>query len=224
MSDPPRPGTLAALYWRLIRFGFRLLYNEMAFSYDLVGWLVSLGEWRGWQRAALKHLDVAPGARVLELAHGTANLQIDLRTVGLEPVGIDLSRAMGRIASRKLRRYRIAPQLAQARAQALPFPDESFAAVVSTFPTEFIVDSATLAEVYRVLEPGGRLVFVPNGQLTGGGLARQSLELAYRVTGQRGPWPPDIEARFQTAGFSLSQAVEPGRFSVAQVIIAHKAG
>ncbi len=214
----------AALYWRLIRFGFRLLYNEMAFTYDLVSWGVSLGEWRRWQRAALKHLNVQPGARVLELAHGTANLQIDLRTVGLEPVGIDLSRAMGRIAYRKLRRYRIAPRLAQARAQALPFPGESFEAIVSTFPTEFIIDSATLAEVYRVLKPGRRLVFVPNGQLTGGGLARQGLELAYRVTGQRSPWPPGIEERFHAAGFTLSQAVEPGRFSIAQVIIAQKAG
>jgi ubiquinone/menaquinone biosynthesis C-methylase UbiE len=224
MSHQPPPGTVAALYWQLVRFGFRLLYNEMAFTYDLVSWGVSLGEWRSWQRAALKHLGIQPGARVLELAHGTANLQIDLRTVGLEPIGIDLSRAMGRIAYRKLRYYRITPRLAQARAQALPFPDEAFAAVVSTFPTEFIVDSATLAEAYRVLKPGGRLVFVPNGQLTGGGLARQGLELAYRITGQRGPWPPEIEERFHTAGFTLSQAVEPGRFSIAQVVIAHKAG
>jgi len=153
-------------YWRLVKFGFRLLYNEMAFSYDLISWGVSLGEWRSWQRAALKHLNVAPGASVLELAHGTANLQIDLRTVGLNSIGCDLSPSMGRIARAKLVRQRIAPRLVRARAQALPFAAGSFPAIVSTFPTEFIVDPATVAEVYRVLRPGGRLVFVPAGRLT----------------------------------------------------------
>ncbi len=209
-------------YWRLVRFGFRLLYNEMAWTYDTVSWIVSLGEWRSWQRAAIKHLDVARGARVLELAHGTANLQIDLRTAGLDSVAVDLSPYMGRIARRKLIHNRITPKLVRARAQALPFPDAAFPAVVSTFPTDFIVDPGTLAEVYRVLEPGGRLVFVPNGVLTRGGLARQGVEAAYRITGQRAPWPVPIEERFKAAGYKLSFVTEPRRISQAQIVIAEK--
>lgn len=209
-------------WWRLVKFGFRLLYNEMAFTYDAVSWIVSLGEWRSWQRAALKHLKVEPGQQVLELAHGTANLQIDLHAAGIPSIGLDFSPYMGAIARRKLSRRGIPFRLVRARAQALPFPDGTFAAVVSTFPTEFIVDPATIAEVYRVLKPGGRLVFVPNGQLTGGGVARQGLEVAYRATGQRGPWPNHIEERFTGTGFILMQAVEPCRISVAQVVIAQK--
>ncbi len=212
----------AAAYWRLLKFGFRLLYNEMAWSYDTVSWVVSLGEWRSWQRAAIKHLNVQRGARVLELAHGTANLQIDLRTAGLDSIAVDLSPYMGRIARGKLLRNRIMPKLVRARAQALPFADASFPAVVSTFPTDFIVEPATLAEVYRVLEPGGRLVFVPNGVLTRGGIARQGLEAAYRVTGQRGAWPVRIEERFAAAGFTLSVVTEPCKMSMAQVVIAEK--
>lgn len=213
---------MTPFYWRLVKFGFRLLYNEMAITYDAVSWIVSLGEWRSWQRTTLRHLNVAPGACVLELAHGTANLQIDLRTAGLESIACDLSAYMGQIARRKLQRHRITPKLVRARAEALPFPDSSFPAVVSTFPTDFIIDPATLSEVHRVLSPGGRLVFVPNGVLTGGGVARQGLEVAYRATGQRGPWPIRIEERFTAAGFKISQVVEPCRMSVAHVVIAEK--
>jgi hypothetical protein len=52
------------LWWGLVRFGFRLLYNEFAFTYDTVSKVVSLGAWRCWQRAALKYLAVPPGARI----------------------------------------------------------------------------------------------------------------------------------------------------------------
>ena len=210
------------IWWRLVKFGFRLLYHELAFTYDIVSWIVSLGEWRSWQRAALKHLNVPSGACVLELAHGTGNLQIDLRTAGLDSVGLDFSPAMGRIAHRKLAHQRIREKLVRSRAQALPFPDQSFPAIVSTFPSNFIVDPATIAEAYRVLKPAGRLVFVPSGMLTGGGIARRGLDAAYRITGQSGAWPTSILEQFTAVGFSLTYAAEPCRISMAQVVIAQK--
>ncbi len=213
---------IRTLYTRLLRFGFRLLYNEMAFTYDAVSWIVSLGEWRSWQRAALKHLNVLPGAPVLELAHGTANLQMDLRAAGYDSIGYDLSRAMGRIARRKLRRAGIVPKLVSGYAQALPFGAEQFAAIVCTFPTDFIIDPATIREAHRILKVGGRLVFVPNGAFSGRGLAKDGLEAVYRATGQRGGWPSDVEQRFSGAGFTLTQVIEPCRISVASVIIAQK--
>ncbi len=188
-------------WWALVRFGFRLLYNELAFTYDLVSWVVSLGQWRTWQRAVFRYLNIAPGDAVLEIAHGTANLQLDLRAAGLKSIGIDRSPHMGRLASRKLRRRGFHPRLARADAMALPFAAASFPAVVSTFPTEFIVHLRTLAEIHRVLRPGGRLVVVVNGRLTGEGPIARLLEFAYTVTGQRGPWPvDDIMARFKSAG------------------------
>src|SRR5260221_9602184 len=120
---------LVGAWWRLVRFGFRLLYNEMAFTYDAVSWIVSLGEWRSWQRAALKHLNVSPGAVVLEIAHGTGNMQIDLRTAGLQSVGLDFSPYIGSIASRKLARHRISYPLDPAPAPAFPFPESPFPAL-----------------------------------------------------------------------------------------------
>ncbi|MBN1680794.1 MAG: methyltransferase domain-containing protein [Anaerolineae bacterium] len=214
--------TAAKAWWTLIRFGFRLLYNEMAFTYDLVSWGVSLGQWRDWQRAALNHLDAPPGGRVLELAHGTGNFEIDLRRAGYRAVGLDLSRAMGRIAAHKLRRWGLRPPLVRGRAQALPFPDASFHAVVSTFPTEFIIDPGTLAEIHRVLAPDGRLVVVFNGILTRGSLAKEALEFAYRVTGQRSPWPVNVEERLADAGFSGDVVTENLNRSIVLLFVVKK--
>jgi ubiquinone/menaquinone biosynthesis C-methylase UbiE len=213
---------LIKLYIRLLRFGFRLLYNEFAFTYDLVSWVVSMGEWRSWQRAAIPHLNVPAGSLILELAHGTANLHIDLRNAGYRMIGLDLSPYMGAIARRKLLHHSFTPQLVRGKAQTLPFPDASFDAVVSTFPTEFIVDPATIREIYRVLKPDARLVFVPNGALTGRGVIEKGVELAYKATGQRAAWPDHIMDRFTAAGFKLTTLIEPCYRSIAQVVIAKK--
>jgi len=172
-------------WWRLVRFGFHLLYNQFAFTYDLVSKVVSLGAWRCWQRASLAHLNAAPGAPILELACGTGDLQLDLHAAGFHVFGHDLSPHMARIASNKLRRLHCAPRLSRGKAQALPYPAAAFVAVVSTFPADFILAPETLREVHRVLQTGGRFVIVPNGVLSGGGALVGGIEWLYRVTGQR---------------------------------------
>ena len=88
------------IWWALLRLGFRLLYHEMAWGYDLVSWIVSLGQWRDWQRVAMGYVC---GPRVLDLAFGTGNLLLDWHATGMTPVGVDLSPQMARIAARKVR-------------------------------------------------------------------------------------------------------------------------
>ncbi len=215
-------GRLTGLWWKLIGFGFRLLYNEMAWTYDLVSRTVSLGRWRSWQRAAIAHLGVSPGDRVLELAHGTGDLQIDLTAAGLEPVGVDISPAMGRIATRKLRRGGLTPQLVRADARYLPFADGSFRAVVSTFPTPFIIEEATLREAARVLTPGGRLVIVVAGLLTLSSAPARFLEWLYEITGQRGPWPGDVMDVFDRCGFDAHVVEEVQPDSRVMLVIASR--
>src|SRR3972149_2134286 len=85
----------SAMWKSLVRFAFRLLYNELAWTYDFVAWCVSLGKWKAWGRTSIRHLR---GQRILELAHGPGHLLISLRLAGYHPIGIDLSPAMSRQA------------------------------------------------------------------------------------------------------------------------------
>lgn len=215
--------SLSRAWWRLVRFGFRLLYSEMAFSYDLVSSVVSLGAWRCWQRGVLSHLTIPKDGLLLELAHGTGNLQIDLQAAGYKHcIGYDLSSYMGRIAQRKLLRLNIPARLVRGRAQRLPFPQARFDAVISTFPTDFIVAPETLREVHRVLKPEGQFIIVPNGILTGGGAVEAGLEWLYRITGQRGGTERSIDDFLGPYGFTATTFTERCPRSTAQVIVARK--
>lgn len=212
-------------WWNLVRFGFRLLYNELAFTYDLVSWIVSLGAWRCWMRASLKHIH--PDGLLLELAHGTGNLQLDLHAAGRQAIGYDLSPAMGQIAANKLIRAGIRPRLVRGQAQTLPFRDGAFVSVISTFPTDFIIAPETLREVARVLQPDGRFVIVPTSRFTGGGFVAKLIDVLYAATGQReastehrSVWISLLEPH----GFAVQVVEEACRNSAATVIVAQKRG
>jgi SAM-dependent methyltransferase len=142
---------------RLYLWATHRLYNELAWSYDLAAWIVSAGRWDRWRRMALDYVEQQP---VLEVGFGTGHLLAAMAECGWPAVGIDLSPAMQRQADARLRRRGLfAPRL-QGRVQHLPFADASFGSVIATFPAEYIVDLASLAEFRRVLKPGGRLVVV----------------------------------------------------------------
>jgi len=214
---------------KLIQFVFRLLYRllyyELAWTYDLVSRLVSIGQWRAWQRAALPYLR---GRRVLEIAHGTGDSLLDLTALGFEPMGLDLSPAMGRLTRRKLRRHGLAMPLVRARVQSLPFAAASFPSLLSTFPAEFILDPAALAECRRVLQPGGVLVWVPTAQFKGSALADRWTEFLFRLRGIKGQtpaaWLAPFTERFSAAGFvTRVERVELPR-SIALVVVCEQAG
>ena len=167
------------LWLKLIRFGFRLLYNELAWTYDAVSWLVSLGHWRAWQQAALPFVT---GERVLEIGHGPGHMLAALQAQPRSVVGLDLSPYMGRLARRRLG-ARV--PLVCGLVQQLPWRSAVFDTILSTFPTEYIVAPATVAALYRVLKPDGRLVIVPEGHLTGHGLLHRLIDWLFAITGQR---------------------------------------
>ncbi len=215
-----------------IHFGFRLLYYELAWTYDLVSWLVSLGEWGRWQRAALPFVQ---GPAVLEIGHGPGHLLVALQALGHTVTGVDLSPQMGRQARRRLARKQLSANLIQAKVQDLPLQTAVFHTVLSTFPTDYIVDPNSLAEIYRVLRADGRLVVVPEGHLTGQGLLHGLIDWLFRITGQRSGafsadeahnWPGELwtpfRQRFAAAGFRLHIEQIQLERSAVTVLIAEK--
>jgi ubiquinone/menaquinone biosynthesis C-methylase UbiE len=141
------------------------LYDELAFLYDPVSWLVSMGRWADWRRIVL---DYVHGSRVLEVGFGTGEFLLQMAGREVAVYGLEPSRAMQQVTARKLHRHRMHVPRLQGPAQALPFANGCLDTVVSTFPADFILDPATLPEIARVLrcptpgsgEPGGRLVVV----------------------------------------------------------------
>ena len=208
------------LWWDFLRFFFRLLYNEFAWTYDAVAWAVSFGQWKAWGRTTIPHLW---GQRVLDLAHGPGHLLAALKERGFSPVGVDLSPYMGRLARRRLSEENgLAVPLVRARAQALPFRDGCFDSVVSTFPAEFILARATLQEAARVLGQDGRMVIAAIVILKGRDLLSRFVRWLYQITGQGEFLPRESEERMARAGFAPRVVWETVGQSQVMLVVADK--
>lgn len=186
---------------RLLEFFFHHLYHGLAFTYDLVAWMVSFGHWIEWTKTVIPHLR---GTRLLELGHGPGHLQRILRDLGLGAFGLDESSQMSRLARRRLLQSGYAhPNLTRGLGQALPFAAESFDSIVATFPAPYIAEARTLSEARRVLRNGGRLIVLPAAWPKSG-----ILQWLYRVTGESPAEGVDIlkkktAALFTQTGFTV---------------------
>lgn len=215
-----RPGTmLCALWHRFLRLFFHLLYNELAWTYDAVAWVVSLGRWRSWGRTTLPHLR---GSRVLELGHGPGHLLVALEERDFAPVGVDRSASMGRQAGARLLQAGVRAPLVRARAQALPFQTASFDSVVATFPTDYAIDPRTLNEVRRLLKPAGRLVVAAAVRFEGEGLPARLLAWLYEVTGQGEPDADGFAPLLANAGLSCRTVWEEVGGTEVMVVVAER--
>ncbi|CAN5655665.1 MAG: class I SAM-dependent methyltransferase [Actinobacteria bacterium] len=128
------------------------IFGRIARRYDLLNTLLSAGRDQSWRRQAVAHL---PMGRMLDLGSGTgaaAPIFGSREVVALDPV-----RQMLGLSSHTLR--------VAAVGEALPFPDQSFDGVFSAYVFRNLTSvDQTLAEVRRVLRPGGVAAIVDLGR------------------------------------------------------------
>ena len=147
----------------LRRLLFETLYKNR-YLYRFASTVPFAGQWRTWQRLVLSRLR---GYDVLELGCGLGDLLADLLAAGYDSHAVEHSPAMVAAARDTLRKRKVGndTNVILGVAQSLPFSDETFDNVVSTFPTEYIYDRDTISEIKRVLRPGGRVIIIEAANL-----------------------------------------------------------
>jgi SAM-dependent methyltransferase len=120
-------------------------------------------------RDLLARIDIAPGQDVLDVATGTGNVALRAAAAGAQVVGLDLTPELFATARRRAERYGVTVDWVEGDAEDLPFEDDSFDHVLSTFGIQFAPRHAVVAqELARVCRPGGTIGLVnwtPSGQV-----------------------------------------------------------
>ena len=131
------------------------MFDRIAGIYDLLNTVMTVGMHQRWRERAVELARVAPGSRALDVATGTGDLAVALRAAGAEVVGCDFSEEMLERARQKEPSVRFE----WADALNLPYEDNSFDAATVGFGARNFSDLPRgLAEMARVVRPGGRVV------------------------------------------------------------------
>lgn len=161
----------------------REMFTRIAGMYDRLNHVLTLGVDVLWRKRALARLagmgclDVSNGGSILDLATGTADFAIlaAKKFASARVTGVDLTPAMLEVGRQKVERAGLSSRivLKEGDASSLPCADASFDVVICAFGfRNFLNRDVALAEVRRVLKPGGRLLvlelFRPQSRLLGG--------------------------------------------------------
>lgn len=137
------------------------LFTPLPARYDRLAEILSFGQNGRWRRAMVGQIGSVPDGIVLDVASGTAGVAIQLaERAGARVLGVDLTEQMLRRGKSNVtaagKSGRIS--LVAGRAEQLPLPDGSVDALTFTYLLRYVEDpQSTLAELARVLRPGGRI-------------------------------------------------------------------
>jgi demethylmenaquinone methyltransferase / 2-methoxy-6-polyprenyl-1,4-benzoquinol methylase len=133
----------------------RAMFDRIARVYDRMNSVMTAGMHHRWRGRAADMANVGPGSRALDVATGTGDLAIELAGRGAAVVGLDFSERMLELAREKAPTIRFE----QANALELPYADDEFDAATVGFGARNFSDlERGLAEMARVVRPGGRVV------------------------------------------------------------------
>jgi len=169
-------------------------------------------------------MELRPGSKVLDVAAGNGNVTLAAARRWCNVTSTDYVAALLERGRERAVAERLDIDFREADAEALPFPDSSFDAVVSTFGVMFTPDQdKAAAEMLRVCKPGGRIIM---GNWTADGHIGQM----FKMIGQFAPPPPNFpspllwgdEATCRTR-LSVRNAAGPRRSPTPTIRISRKA-
>src|SRR2546423_766563 len=139
----------------------RRIFSGIGATYEKAGALLSFGQDARWRARLVDSVRAAPGDVVLDVATGTGLVAWAVsERYGCDVVGLDRS---GDMLSAAVARNGHIP-LVLARAESLPFPDDSFDHLTFTYLLRYVDDpAATMRELARVVRPGGRIAALDFG-------------------------------------------------------------
>ncbi|MGH8928083.1 MAG: class I SAM-dependent methyltransferase [Acidimicrobiia bacterium] len=136
------------------------IFAPIASTYERWAAILSLGQDPRWRRAMVDALALGPGSKVLDAAAGTGSITRLLQAREFEVIAVDLTREM-------ITRHP-GPDRLLARAEELPFADESFDGVTFGYLLRYVEDPVDcLIELQRVLKSGGHLGMLEFGLPSG---------------------------------------------------------
>lgn len=142
----------------------RELFAPLGPTYDRVGAALSLGQDPRWRRYLVSRLP-QDGGHVLDVATGTGLVALELVARGFRVTGLDRSPEMLAVARA---RFGSQVELVEGTAESLPFADASFDHLTFTYLLRYVEDpGATLAELARVVRPGGTIASLEFGMPRG---------------------------------------------------------
>jgi demethylmenaquinone methyltransferase/2-methoxy-6-polyprenyl-1,4-benzoquinol methylase len=138
----------------------RALFAPLGPTYDRVGAVLSFGQDPRWRRFLVDRLP-RDGGQVLDVATGTGLVAQALLARGFRVTGLDQSPEM---LVRARERFGDRVELVEGSADELPFDDASFDHLTFTYLLRYVDDpAATLAELARVVRPGGTIAMLEFG-------------------------------------------------------------
>jgi demethylmenaquinone methyltransferase / 2-methoxy-6-polyprenyl-1,4-benzoquinol methylase len=197
----------------------RGVFDSVAARYDLMNDLMSAGLHRAWKAYAVMVANLREGARVLDIAGGTGDLALAFaRQTGAlgQVVHTDINEAMLRQGRDRLLDTGLALPTLVCDAERLPFAPTYFDLVSVAFGLRNMThQSVALAEMNRVLKPGGKLLVLEFSKVA------KPLEKAYdwysfNVLPQLGKWVASDEASYRYLAQSIR--MHPGQEELKQLM------
>ncbi|MFV1917024.1 MAG: class I SAM-dependent methyltransferase [Patescibacteria group bacterium] len=181
-----------------------------AYFYDWFVNLVSFGKEKSFRKMTIALARVKPGEKILDVGCGTGSLTIAAKAqAGLtgEVYGTDVASGMIEVARRKAARAGVEVNFQVDLIEKISFSDDQFDVVLSSFMMHHLPDDLkreALAEIYRVLRPGGRLLIV-DIESTGHSAVRGFFNLMVQLHGGASAMQNNVKKLIpllETAGFS----------------------